>query len=579
MPEGPGAVAGGALGRGQPTLAFLVLVHQFLGRDQHIDTGGFHVDQRLLGVGQVTGTVVLLLGQAAAGSRVQFTKQFRGLVQQRHVRLGPRRTGRPEQQGTLGRAEAGGAGLQDGWLAQQLPHQLLRGHRHPAQVQGHADVPRRADVLGEVGAVGVVADAARLDQLGHLLGQFAQQDFDEGDPGLVVRFPGGTCLVPGTAHLPGGQHEFAAVHLEDPVFRRDPLPVGDGVGHDLGHVEPALDRRDIGVVLGDGVDAGHQPAQAGHDDAGLTQGRQHPFDVVHKRRGRAHQQHAGCLEPVPVGVEQVGGTVQGHGGLARAGAALDHQRAGDGGADDPVLLGLDGADDIRHPAGALGIQRGEQRPFALQGVVVRQQVGVEHVVLDGLDLAALQDQVPAAANALPVEGGGLVEVAGLGGAPVDHQALQVLGGQADAPDVLGLTGVQVEASKHEAVVDGVELGEAVLVECGKRVPLRDVLHGAHGAGAADLGQLGALFRPQLIQPGVQAGHIVAFMGQISVVHRAFPYRKRQTNHSTAISVISPEICRFSSGRTFSGILPRRPPGSSQLSRRAAGGRRRPACPG
>ena len=304
-------------------------------------------------------------------------------------------------------------------------------------------------------------------------------------------------------------------------------------------------------------DAGHQAAQAGHDHAGLAQGGQHALDVVHERRRRPHQQHAGGLEPVPVGVEQVGGAVQGDGGLAGAGTALDHEGAGDGGADDPVLLGLDGADDVRHPAGALGVQGSQQRTFALQRVVVGQQVGVEHVVLDRLDLAALQDQVAAAAHALPVEGRGLVEVAGFGRPPVHHQPLQVLGGEADAADVLGFAGVQVQAAEHQAVVDGVELGEAVLVQRREGVAFGDVLHGAHGAGTAHLGQLGALFRPQLIQPGVKSGHIVAFMGQISVVHRTFPYRKRQTHHSTAISVTAPAypLTRMSAMTTFRPPLP------------------------
>ena len=228
--------------------------------------------------------------------------------------------------------------------------------------------------------------------------------------------------------------------------------------------------------------------------------------------------------------------MQRDGGLAGAGTALDHEGAGDGGADDPVLLGLDGADDVRHPAGPLGVQGGQQRALALERIVVGEHVGVEDVILDGLDLAALQDQVAAAAHALPVERRGLVEVPGLGRAPVHHEPLQVLGGQADAADVLGLPGVQVKAAEHQPVVDGVELGQAVLVEGREGVPLGNVLHGAHGTGTAHLGQLGALFRPQLIQPGVKSGHIVAFMGQISVVHRTFPYRKRQTVHSTTISV-------------------------------------------
>ena len=83
-----------------------------------------------------------------------------------------------------------------------------------------------------------------------------------------------------------------------------------------------------------------------------------------------------------MGVEQVGRAVQRDGGLAGAGPALDHEGPGDGGPDDPVLLGLDGADDVGHAAGALGVQGSQQGAFALERIVVGQHVGVEHVILD-----------------------------------------------------------------------------------------------------------------------------------------------------------------------------------------------------
>ena len=218
--------------------------------------------------------------------------------------------------------------------------------------------------------------------------------------------------------------------------------------------------------------------------------------------------------------------MQRDGGLAGAGTALDHEGPGDGGADDAVLLGLDGADDVGHAPGPLRVQGGQQRAFALERVDVGEHPGVQHVILDRLDLAALQDEVPAAAHALPVERGGLVEVAGFGRPPVHHEPLEVLGGQADAADVLGFPGVKVQPAEHEAVIDGVELRQAVLIERREGVPFGHILHGADRAGTPHLGQLGALFRPQLIEPGVESGHIVAFMRQISVVHRKFPYRKK-----------------------------------------------------
>ena len=227
-----------------------------------------------------------------------------------------------------------------------------------------------------------------------------------------------------------------------------------------------------------------------------------------------------------MGIEQVRGPVQCDGGLARSGATLDDDGSGDGGADDPVLFGLDGAHDVRHASGALGVQGRQQRALALQRFIVGQHAGVKDVVLNGLDLAALQDQVAAAADTLAVEGRGLVEVPGFGRAPVNHEPLEVIGGEADTADVLGFPRVQVEAAEHQPVVHSIELRQAVLIEGREGVPFGNILHGSHGSGTADLGQLLALFLAQLIQPGIQSSNIVPFMGQISVEHLNVPLSQK-----------------------------------------------------
>ena len=67
-----------------------------------------------------------------------------------------------------------------------------------------------------------------------------------------MRLAGGAGPVPGAADLPGSQEKFATVDFEDAVFRRDALPVGHRVRHDLGHFEPALDGRDLGFQFRDG---------------------------------------------------------------------------------------------------------------------------------------------------------------------------------------------------------------------------------------------------------------------------------------------------------------------------------------
>ena len=65
-------------------------------------------------------------------------------------------------------------------------------------------------------------------------------------------------------------------------------------------------------------------------------------------------------------VEQEGGAVEGDRGLAGARSALDDEDAGERPADDRILFGLDGRDDIAHPTGAMSGQRREQGAFALQ---------------------------------------------------------------------------------------------------------------------------------------------------------------------------------------------------------------------
>ena len=73
---------------------------------------------------------------------------------------------------------------------------------------------------------------------------------------------------------------------------------------------------------------------------------------MQERRAGANNQHAGTFQRAPVRVQQVGGAMERHGRLAGAGAALHHHGAIHVGADDAVLLGLNGGHDIGHLAGA-----------------------------------------------------------------------------------------------------------------------------------------------------------------------------------------------------------------------------------
>ena len=63
-------------------------------------------------------------------------------------------------------------------------------------------------------------------------------------------------------------------------------------------------------------------------DAGLAERRQHLLDVAEEQPVGPDDEDALALEREPVGVEEVGGPVQGHDRLAGAGAALHHEHAG-----------------------------------------------------------------------------------------------------------------------------------------------------------------------------------------------------------------------------------------------------------
>ena len=82
-------------------------------------------------------------------------------------------------------------------------------------------------------------------------------------------------------------------------------------------------------------------------------------------------------------VEQVGGAVQRDRGLAGAGTTADDEDAGEVRADRFVLLGLDGGDDVAHAAGALLVERGEQRALPHHREARRLGgLGVEHLVVE-----------------------------------------------------------------------------------------------------------------------------------------------------------------------------------------------------
>ena len=179
--------------------------------------------------------------------------------------------------------------------------------------------------------------------------------------------------------LLGPQSEVAGAERHDDIGAQRTLAVGDGLVDDVGHADVALDRR--GERVSRRVDAVAGPFDVGHEiaehdllDAGLAERRQHLLDVAQEHPVGSDDQDPLVLQREAVGVEQVGGAVQGDHGLAGARAALHDEHAGLRAADDLVLLGLDRGDDVAELTGATALQHGEQRAVAAQS-----RIGAEAV--------------------------------------------------------------------------------------------------------------------------------------------------------------------------------------------------------
>src|SRR4029453_18428271 len=143
------------------------------------------------------------------------------------------------------------------------------------------------------------------------------------------------------------------------------------------------------------------------------------------------------------------------------------------GADDPVLLALEGGHDVGHAAGAAGREGGQQGGLAAEVVAlgVAERVQVEHVVLDPEDLPAPGPQVPAADHPVPVGPGGPIERLGRGSSPVDQQRFAVVVEHPQTADVQVAAVGPVEPPEAQAVLGRGQLGQAPAVAGPETLPV------------------------------------------------------------------------------------------------------------
>ena len=124
---------------------------------------------------------------------------------------------------------------------------------------------------------------------------------------------------------PQAQHAGAEGDLD--VAAQRALAGAHGPGQHLDHAHVALELGHRRIVDAAHPDLGHQARHRRQADPGLAERGQDLLDVAQEQRVRPDHQDALALEREAVGVEEVGGPVQGHRRLAGARATLDDEDA------------------------------------------------------------------------------------------------------------------------------------------------------------------------------------------------------------------------------------------------------------
>lgn len=410
-----------------------------------------HDRGHVLALGGEGGLVAAL---AERGPRV--AEPLPGRVQERQVGHRPGLAVRALESAYVVAVEPGGAHPQIGGDRPQVRDQVGGLQQRPRAVEGREQVPVLAQGLAEQVLRGVALVPVHQD---------GEQFVPDLVAGVVVRgaFRRVECLGP----VGGGQPDVGPVGRDDHALGRRLLVEPDGLldrlhqvrgGLQPGHLRVGLDSRRGSL--------GHEIPQDAGLYALLAEAGQDVGDVGQIGPVRADEQHtAAAVAEARVGVQEVGGAVQGDHGLAGAGAAVDDERAAGSRADDGVLVGLDGAEDVPHPFRAVAAQAGDEGGLVVErGVVPGESVRGEHLVPVVADPAA-RPAVPAAAGQPHRVGvGGPEERLGRGGPPVDEQPAARAVGEAEPSDVhrLGVVGsdhvpqAQVQAEAAQGAQPGAE---------------------------------------------------------------------------------------------------------------------------
>lgn len=351
---------------------------------------------------------------------------------------------------------------------------------------------------------------------------------------------------------------------------RDRHPLGwrllvepDGLLDRPHHVRGRLQACHVRVGLGPRRGAlGDEVPQDARLHAFLAEAGQDVGDVGQIGPVRADEQHAPFAVPeARVGVEEVGGAVQGDDGLAGARPAVDDEGATGARADDGVLVRLDGAEHIPHPGRAVGAQAGDEGGLVVERGMPGDAVRTEHLVPVVADPAAGPAVSAAARQAHRVGVSGSEERLGCGGTPVDQQSAPLAVGEAESSHVdgLGVVGSDhvPEAQVQSEAVQGAQAG-------GQPVDLRVPVHrlpacaaGRLALGLETVGQFGDRLL-EALGDGREVLIVAADQRRVGLVGETVGKIERAGGQGVNVMLPFPQVLGL--GRTVCGTMGALPQG-------------------
>ena len=399
-------------------------------------------------------------------------------VQQRQVRHRPGLSVLALQLLNVIGAKPGSAHAQVGGYRPQVRDEVGRFDQRPRAVEGRAQVPiaqqRRAEQVSRDVAVVLV-----------------HQDREQLLPDLLARLVVRSARIWCVEHLGpvlGAQPDVRPVGLDRHPLGGRLLVEPDGRLDRLyqvrrrlqaGHVRVGLDR--CRASLGDEVPQGTDL------HALLAKAWEHVGDVGQVGLVRTDEQHAApAVTQARIGVQQVGGAVQGDNGLSGTRTAVDDESAAGSGADDGVLVRGDGAEHVAHPGRPAAAQAGDEGGLVVERGVPVKPVRGEHLVPVVADPAAGPAVPAAAGQAHRVGVGRGEERLGRRGPPVDQQPVTRAVPEAKPSDVHGL-GVAFadDTSQAQVQAEAAQGAQASGQPVDLRVPVHRLL--AYAAGRLELG--------------------------------------------------------------------------------------------